>query len=225
MPRCFVTRRLPGGALDRLVAEHEVDLWRAPRPPTRDEFVAHTREAEGLLSQLTEKVDEALFEVCPGLRAVSNYAVGVDNVDLAAATARGIPVGHTPGVLTEATADLTFALMLAAARRLSEGERAVRLGHWRWDPSFLLGHDVHEATLGIVGMGRIGAAVARRAEGFAMEVIYTTRGGGVPLEELLGRSDFVSLHVPLTPETRGMIGEDALRRMKPSAILVNTARG
>src|SRR5919197_1397127 len=120
MPRCFVTRRLPGGALDRLVAEHEVDLWRAPRP--------HTREAEGLLSQLTEKVDVALFEACPRLRAVSNYAVGVDNVDLAAATARGIPVGHTPGVLTEATADLTFALMLAAARRLSDADRFVREG-------------------------------------------------------------------------------------------------
>jgi lactate dehydrogenase-like 2-hydroxyacid dehydrogenase len=207
------------------VAEHEVDLWRAPRPPTRDEFVAHTREAEGLLSQLTEKVDEALFEVCPGLRAVSNYAVGVDNVDLAAATARGIPVGHTPGVLTEATADLTFALMLAAARRLSDAERAIRAGGWGWEPDFLLGHDVHGAVLGLIGLGRIGSAVARRAEGFSMEVLYTSRNGGVPLEELLERSDFVSIHAPLTPETRGLIDETALRRMKHSAILVNTARG
>ena len=225
MARCLVTRALPGSALDRLASEHELDLWERDVPPSPAELVARAERSEALLSQLTERIDGALLDACPRLVAVSNYAVGVDNVDLAAATARGVPVGHTPGVLTEATADLAWALLLTAARRLSEGERAVRLGHWRWDPSFLLGHDVHEATLGIVGMGRIGAAVARRAEGFAMEVIYTTRGGGVPLEELLGRSDFVSLHVPLTPETRGMIGEDALRRMKPSAILVNTARG
>jgi glyoxylate reductase len=225
MARCFVTRRLPGGALDRLAAAHELDLWRGSRPPTREELLAHTREVEGLLSQLTETVDAALFDACPRLRAVSNFAVGVDNVDLAAATARGIPVGHTPGVLTEATADLTFALMLAAARRLSDAERAERLGGWSWEPDFLLGHDVHGATLGLIGLGRIGAAVARRAEGFSMEVIHTSRNGGVPLEELLERSDFVSIHAPLTDETRGLIGEDALRRMKRSAILVNTARG
>jgi glyoxylate reductase len=224
MARCFVTRRLPGTALDRLGAEHELDVWEGA-PPSRDELLAHARDAHCLLSQLTERVDAELLDACPKLAAVANYAVGVDNVDLAAATERGVPVGNTPGVLTNATADLAWALMLAAARWLPEAERAVRGGGWSWEPDFLLGRDVHGATLGIVGMGRIGSATARRAEGFEMEVIHNSRSGGVPLEELLERSDFVSLHAPLTPETRGIIGEQALRRMKPTAILVNTARG
>jgi glyoxylate reductase len=225
MARCFVTRKLPGEALGRLAGQHEVDLWQAVRPPSRDELLAHAREAEGVLVQLTESIDAAFIDACPRLRAISNYAVGVDNVDLAAATARGIPVGHTPGVLTDATADLTFALLLAAARRLHDADRAVRAGDWSWEPDFLLGHDVHGATLGLIGLGRIGSAVAQRAAGFSMEVIHTSRSGGVPLEELLERSDYVSIHAPLTPETRGLIGEEALRRMKTSAILVNTARG
>jgi glyoxylate reductase len=225
MARCFVTRRLPGGALDRLAAVHELDVWTEASPPSPAKLVAHAREADGLLAQLTEPVDGPFLDACPRLVAVSNYAVGVDNVDLVAATERGVPIGHTPGVLTEATADLAWALMLSAARRLPEAERAVRAGGWGWEPDFLLGHDVHGATLGIVGMGRIGAAVARRAEGFGMEVLYTSRGGGVPLAELLERSDFVSLHAPLNDATRGMIGEGELRRMKPTAILVNTARG
>ena len=153
--------------------------------------------------------------------------MGVDNVDLAAASERGVPVGNTPGVLTEATADLAWALMLSAARRLPEAERAMRGGGWSWEPDFLLGEELSGATLGIVGMGRIGSAVARRAEGFGMEVIHTSRGGGrgVLLDELLERSDFVSLHVPLTAETRGLIGAAELGRMKPTAVLVNTARG
>jgi glyoxylate reductase len=225
MARCFVTRKLPGEALGRLAGQHEVDLWQAVRPPSRDELLAHAREAEGVLVQLSESIDAAFIDACPRLRAISNYAVGVDNVDLAAATARGIPVGHTPGVLTDATADLTFALLLAAARRLHDADRAVRAGDWSWEPDFLLGHDVHGATLGLIGLGRIGSAVAQRAAGFSMEVIHTSRSGGVPLEELLERSDYVSIHAPLTPETRGLIGEEALRRMKTSAILVNTARG
>jgi len=225
MARCFVTRKLPGGALERLAAAHQVDLWSAAHPPTRDELLAHAREAEGLLPQLTELIDAELMDACPRLVAISNYAVGVDNVDLAAATARGVPVGHTPGVLTDATADLAFTLLLAAARRVSDAERAARAGDWGWEPNFLLGHEVHGAVLGLIGMGRIGAAVARRAEGFSMEVIHTSRGGGVPLDELLERSDFVSIHAPLTPETRGLIDESALRRMKASAILINTARG
>jgi glyoxylate reductase len=225
MARCFVTRKLPGGALDRLAAEHEVDLWPAAFPPTRDELLAHAREAEGVLAQLTETIDTGFFDACPDVRAVANYAVGVDNVDLAAATERGIPIGHTPGVLTDATADLAFALLLAAARRLYDAERASRAGDWSWEPDFLLGHDVHGAVLGLIGMGRIGSAVAQRASGFSMEVIHTARSGGVPLDELLERSDFVSIHAPLTPETRGLIGEAALRRMKTSAILINTARG
>jgi glyoxylate reductase len=225
MARCFVTRRLPGTALDRFAREHEIDLWTAESPPSRRELTAHAREADGLLSQLVDPVDGALLDACPRLAAVSNYAVGVDNVDLAAATKRGVPIGHTPDVLTDTTADLAWALMLSAARRLSDAERAVRAGNWSWAPDFLLGHDVHGATLGIVGRGRIGSAVARRAGGFGMDVIHSSRSGGVPLDELLERSDFVSLHAPLNPETRGMIDEQALRRMKHTAILVNTARG
>ena len=225
MARCFVTRKLPGGALERLAAVHQVDLWAAAHPPTRDQLLAHAREAEGFLPQLTELIDAELMDACPRLVAISNYAVGVDNVDLAAATARGVPVGHTPGVLTDATADLAFTLLLAAARRVSDAERAARAGDWGWEPNFLLGHEVHGAVLGLISMGRIGAAVARRAEGFSMEVIHTSQGGGLPLDELLERSDFVSIHAPLTPETRGLIDEAALRRMKASAILINTARG
>ena len=225
MARCFVTRRVPGDALDRLAAAHDVDVWEGEGQPPHEVLLERARDAEGLLSQLTDRVDADLLAACPDLRAVSNYAVGVDNVDLAAATARGIPVGHTPGVLTDATADMAFALMLAAARRLSDAERVERAGGWGWDPGFMLGQDLNGATLGLIGLGRIGSAVARRAEGFGMEVIHTSRSGGVPLDELLERSDFVSIHTPLTEETRGLIDEPALQRMKSSAILVNTARG
>ena len=150
----------------------------------------------------------------------------MDNVDVEAATARGIPVGNTPDVLTESTADLALALLLGIARRLAEGEAFVRAGEWlTWEPDLLLGRDLHGATVGIVGFGRIGQAVARRLEGFGCELVHTSRSGGVPLDELLERSDFVSVHCPLTPDTRGLIGDEALRRMKPSAYLVNTARG
>ena len=162
----------------------------------------------------------------PTLRAISNYAVGTDNVDLDAATERGIPVGNTPDVLTDATADLAFALLLALARRLAEGERDVREGQWiTFEPDRALGAEVTGATLGIVGFGRIGQAVARRAEGFGMEVLHSGRSGGVPLDELLERSDFVSIHCPLTDDTRHLIDADAFARMKPTARLINTARG
>ena len=228
MARCFVTRRLPGRALERLAADHEVDVWPEPLPPPPGELRARVAGAEGLLSLLTDRVDGELLAAAPRLRVISNYAVGVDNVDLDAVRARDIRVGYTPDVLTEATADLAFALILAIARRLPDGIAAVREGEWlTWEPGWLLGHDVHGATLGVVGMGRIGRAVARRAEGFGMEVLSTGRGPnqGVPLDHLLGRADFVSLHPPLTPETHHLIDEAALRRMKPTAYLVNTARG
>jgi len=160
------------------------------------------------------------------LRAISNYAVGTDNVDLEAASARGIPVGNTPDVLTESTADLAVALMLGASRRLVEGDAYVRRGEWRtWEPELLLGHDLHGSTVGIVGLGRIGRAVHRRLEGFGCELLFTDESGGVTLEELLERSDFVTIHCPLTPDTRGLIGEEALGRMKETAYLVNAARG
>ncbi|MGO9498729.1 MAG: 2-hydroxyacid dehydrogenase [Solirubrobacteraceae bacterium] len=233
MARCFVTRRLPGPALDRLAAVHEVDVWPDRLPPSAEEFAERAAEAEGLLTLLTEKVDAALLERCPRLRAVSNYAVGYDNIDLAATAARGIPVGNTPDVLTDATADLTFALLLAAARKLPEAIAAVRDGDWlTWEPGQYLGAAVFGATLGIVGFGRIGRAVARRASGFDMTVLHAgSRGraasesGSVSVEALLERSDFVSLHCPLTPETYHLIDGAALARMKPTAILINTARG
>jgi glyoxylate reductase len=224
--RVFVTRRLPGGALARLEAEHDVEVWPERLPPPKTELLARAARLEGLLSMLTDPVDAELIDAAPNLRAISNYAVGVDNVDVDAATARGIPVGNTPGVLTESTADLALALMLGIARRLSEGERSVRAGEWvTWEPGLMLGRDLHGATVGIVGYGRIGAAVGRRLEGFGCELLTTSRRGGVPLEELLERSDFVTLHCPLTPDTRGLIGDVALGRMKPTAYLVNTARG
>jgi glyoxylate reductase len=224
--RVFVTRRLPGGALERLAAEHEVEVWPEQMPPGRDELLSRAPELEGLLSLLTDPVDADLLEAAPRLRAISNYAVGVDNVDLEAAAARAIPVGNTPDVLTDTTADLAVALMLGISRHLAEGDAYVRRGEWRtWETGLLLGHDLHGATVGIVGFGRIGRAVARRLEGFGCEILHTSRSAGVPLGELLDRSDFVSVHSPLTAETRGLIGDEALARMKETAYLVNTARG
>jgi glyoxylate reductase len=224
--RVFVTRALPGGAVDRLAAEHEVDVWPERLPPPRDELLACVREVEGLLALLTDRIDAELLDAAPNLRAISNYAVGVDNVDVEAATARGIPVGNTPGVLTDTTADLAVALMLGIGRRLVDGDAYVRRGDWHtWEPDQLLGRDLHGATVGIVGFGRIGQAVAQRLEGFECTILHTSRSGGVGFEELLERSDFVSVHTPLTPETRGLIDAGALRRMKPTAYLVNTARG
>jgi glyoxylate reductase len=224
--RVFVTRRLPGTALERLEVEHDVEVWPDRLPPPREALIARAPALDGLLSLLTDRVDAELIEAAPNLRAISNYAVGVDNVDVEAATARGIPVGNTPDVLTESTADLALALMLGIARRLAEGQAFVHAGEWRtWEPGLMLGRDLHGATVGIVGFGRIGRAVGRRLEGFGCEVLTTSRSGGVPLEDLLERSDFVTLHCPLTPETRGLIDDAALSRMKPTAYLVNTARG
>lgn len=227
MARCFATRDLPGGALDRLGEAHELRVWpEHDEPPPPDVLTSEAARAEGLITLLTDRVDAALLDAAPRLRAVANYAVGTDNIDLDAATQRGVAVGNTPDVLTETTADLAFALLLACARRLGEAERAVRAGAWpHWSPGALLGHDIHGRVLGVVGYGRIARAVARRAEGFAMEVMHTSRSGGTTLDELLERSDFVSLHVPLTAETRALIGARQLALMKPTAVLVNTARG
>ena len=222
----FVSRRLPGGALDRLGERHDVEIWPERVPPPASELAARAAESEGLLTLLTDAVTADVIAAAPRLRAISNYAVGVDNIDVAAATERGIPVGHTPDVLTDTTADLALALMLGASRRLVEGDALVRRGEWlTWEADLLMGHDLHHSTVGVVGMGRIGRAVARRVEGFGAEAIYSGRRGGVPLEELLERSDFVTLHCPLTPDTRGLIDARALARMKPTAYLVNTARG
>jgi glyoxylate reductase len=236
LPRVFATRALPGEAFRRLAERVTLRVWPGPGAPAPAELRAEAREAEGLLCLLTDRVDRALLEACPRLRVVSSCSVGLDHVDLAAAAARGIPVGHTPGVLTETTADLAFALLLAAARRVTEADRFVRDGAWtaarHWEPDLFLGRDVHGATLGIVGLGAIGRALARRGAGFGMRVLGWSRSARevpgvtrVPLEALLAESDFVSLHVALTDETRGLIDARALAGMKPGAILVNTTRG
>lgn len=224
MARVVVTRALPGQALDRLTAAHEVDVWPGSLPPHPTELRELVAGAQGLLCLLTDRVDEGLLAAAPQLRAIANYAVGTDNIDLAACARRGIPVGVTPDVLTDATADLAFGLLLAAARRLVEGSDAVRAGRWRtWEPAGWLGADVHGARLAIVGPGRIGEAVARRAAGFEMDVARVGRDDD--LHEALAGADFVSLHAPLTAGTRHLIDAAALNAMKPGAILVNTARG
>jgi glyoxylate reductase len=226
MARVFVTRALPFEALDRLRAEHEVDEWPGDMPPSHDDLVSRVPDVDGLLTLVTDRVDASVLDAAPRLRAIANMAVGTDNIDVEAASARGIPVGNTPDVLTDATADLAFALLLALARRIVPGAAMVRAGEWRtWEPAADLGADLAGATLGIVGWGRIGQAVARRADGFGMEVVYSSRSSGVPLQELLARADFVSLHTPLTSDTRGLIDAAALKRMKPTALLINTARG
>jgi glyoxylate reductase len=224
MAHVFVTRRLPGDALERLAAEHDIEVWPDDMPPPRDELLAAVADAEGLLSLLVDQVDTELLDAAPKLRAVANYAIGFDNIDVEAATARRIQVGNTPDVLTDATADLAWALMLAVARRIVEGHQDVVDGKWRtWEPHGWVGVDVHGATLAVVGAGRIGRAVAQRAVGFEMEVLMVDLGDD--LHAALERADFVSVHTPLTPETEHLIDADALARMKPTAILVNTARG
>lgn len=227
MARCFVTRKLPGAALGRLAGVHEVEVWPERLPPTREQLLARVTDVEGLLCMLTDEIDAALLDHAPRLTVISNYAVGYDNVDVAAATARGIRVGNTPDVLTDATADLTFALLLAIARKLPQELAAVREGRWlRWEPGHNLGADVHGQTLGLIGFGRIGQAVAKRASGFDMRVLHCdSRSDQTAINDLLATSDFVSLHTPLTPQTHHLIGAAALARMKPSAFLINTARG
>ncbi len=233
-PKVFVTRRIPEVGL-QLVQHHcDATVWDHETPPTHADLLRAVREVEGLLCLLSDRVDDAVMAAAPSLRVISVMAVGYDNVDVAAATRRGILVTHTPGALTETTADLAFALLLAAARRIPEGVDFVRAGRWKaWDPMLLLGEDVHGATLGIVGMGRIGQAVARRAKGFDMRVLYFSRSPvEVPdaepcpsLLDLARRSDFISLHAPGSPQTRHLINRDFLWSMKSNAILVNTARG
>ena len=236
-PRVFVTRQLPGEALGRLSSQVELRVWEDELPPSREALLEHARAADGLITLLTDRVDGPLLQAAPSVRAVSNVAVGYDNIDVAACTARRVAVGNTPGVLTETTADFTFALLMGLARRVAEADAYVRAGKWRtWSPSLLLGADVYGTTLGIAGLGQIGAAVARRARGFGMRVLYANRSARPELEAelglwrvdkatLLAESDFLSLHVPLTPETRHWLGRAELASMKPGAMLINTARG
>ncbi len=236
-PTVFVTRRLPGGALDLLAQHTELRVWEEELPPPPQDLRSQAADCHGLLTLLTDRVDTALLDSAPNLIVVSNMATGIDNIDLPAASERSVLVTRTPSVLSETVADFTFALLLAAARRIPEADRYVRAGRWRtWGPSILLGRDVFGATLGIVGMGGVGAAVAKRARGFAMRIVYNSIGRKprlerrygmtfLPLEELLRHSDFVTLHVPLTAETRRLISSTELGLMKESAVLVNTGRG
>ncbi len=238
-PKVFVARIIPDEGLRPIRDATEATIWEDELPPPRDKLLRSIQGVDGVLTLLTDKVDEEFLDRAgPGLKVVSNFAVGFDNIDVAACTARRIPVGNTPGVLTETTADLAWALLMAAARRVPEGDRYVRDGKWKtWGPMLLMGPDVHGATLGIVGLGRIGQAVARRAQGFGMTILYHDLSRAnptveaelgatfLPLEELLPKADFVSLHVNLSPATQGLINAERLRWMKPTAILVNTSRG
>ena len=236
-PKVFVTRVIPDKGLELVKEACEVDLWEGDLPPSRDELLKHVKGVEGLLSLLTEKIDGELMDAAGSqLKVISNMAVGFDNVDVNAATARKIPIGNTPDVLTDATADFAFALMMSAGRNVLGGDRYVRSGQWQtWSPMLLLGMEMKNATLGLIGFGRIGKAVARRAIGFDMRIIYydpteqgtnmEVKAESVDLDTLLKDSDFISLHTPLTAKTRHLINTEALSKMKPSAVLVNTARG
>jgi len=239
MAKVVATRRLPEAAFQAILAAgHELSVWEGECPPPRKELLKLVAGAEGLLTTLEDRIDAEVMDAAgPGLKVIAQYAVGVDNIDLEAARARGIRVTNTPGVLTEATADLAFALLLAAARRVVEGDRYVREGRWKcWLPTGFLGPEVAGARVLVVGFGRIGQAFARRAKGFGMEILYTSRtpkpeaeaelgARRVPLDEALPEADFVSLHVPLTPETERLFDRPRLSRMKPGSVLVNTARG
>ena len=235
-PKVFVTRIIPEKGLSQVQQFCDVDLWTDELPPSRAVMLERVRGVDGLLCLLTDRVDAELLDAAgPQLKVVSNHAVGFDNIVVPDATARGIPVGNTPGILTDATADFAFALLMAAGRRVVEGERYVRAGKWKtWGPSLLLGADFVGATLGIVGFGRIGKAMARRASGFDMRVIYfdpltppdpALNAQSVDMETLLAESDFVSLHTPLLPETHHLMNAETFAKMKPNAILVNTSRG
>jgi glyoxylate reductase len=234
--KVLVTREIPEAGL-RVLEPFDVTVLHE-RPPERDELLAAVRGASGILSTATETMDEEVMDAAgEGLRVIANMAVGYDNVDVKAAGERDVVVTNTPGVLDETTADVAFMLMLAAARRLGEGERLLRAGTWEWwGPKQLMGRDVWGKRLGIVGFGRIGQAVARRARGFGMEVLYHNRSRReeaerevearyMDLDELLDTADFISIHTPLTPETAHLIGAEELRRMKPETVLVNTSRG
>jgi len=237
-PKIFVTRRLPQPVMDRLETEFDLAVNHEDRVLTKSEIIAGVKGRDALLCLLTDTIDEEVITAEPNLKVISNYAVGYNNIDIECAAKHHIPVCFTPGVLTETTADLAWALLLAVARRVVPSDQFTRQGKFRgWGPELFLGSDVFGKTLGIVGMGRIGEAVARRATGFQMEVLYTKRtplpeshrlashAQHVGLQQLLQNSDYVSIHVPFSPETKHMIGERELDLMKPAAYLINTARG
>ncbi|TMJ12458.1 MAG: D-glycerate dehydrogenase [Bacillati bacterium ANGP1] len=237
-PRVYVTRRLPQPALDIIRPIADFTLWdREDVPPSRQVLLREVTQVDGLLSLLTDRIDGEVMDAAPRLRVVSNFAVGFDNIDIPAATQRRIVVTNTPEVLTETVADFAFCLMLAAARRLVEGDRYARDGKWKtWEPLLLAGQDMYRATLGLIGLGRIGSAVARRAKGFEMRVMYydpfrredleqSLQIEYRPFTDVLRQADFISVHVPLSEQTRHLIGRDQFSMMKPTAVFVNTSRG
>ncbi len=237
-PKLFMTREIPERGLSKIREHFEVDLWPEEAPPPKEVIIERVKGVDALVPLLTDPIDAEVMDAAPKLRIISQYAVGYDNIDVKAATERGIYVTNTPGVLTETVADFTMALMMAIARRVVEADKYIRQGKWKvgWHPLYFLGTDLYGATLGIIGLGRIGSAVARRAKGFNMRILYydvfrredLEKELGikyVDMETLLRESDFVTLHVPLTPETKDLIGERELKLMKPTAYLINTSRG
>ena len=236
MAKIFMTRRLPLEAIEML-KEHELEIYSGDAPPCKDEIIAGIAGKDVLISLLTDTIDRDVIDASPNLKIIANYAVGYDNIDVEYATRKGIVVTNTPGVLTETVADLTWALMLSIARRICEGNDFIHQGKFKgWAPLLMLGGDVYGKTLGIIGAGRIGRAVAKRAKGFNMHVIYYSKHRNeemerecnakyVSFDELISNADFISLHVPLTEETYHMIGWNELKKMKPTAYLINTARG
>lgn len=239
--KVFVTRKIPQEGLNMMRERFEVKVWPSEYPPSRQEILEMAKDCQGLVTLLSDPIDEEIIRMLPNLKVIAQYAVGYDNIDVKEATRRGIIVTNTPGVLTEATADLAWSLIMSVSRRIVEADQYVRGGKWNvaWGPQLLLGSDVFGATLGIIGMGRIGQAVAKRAGGFNMSVLYHTRSHSDGLEEieksvgakatsletLLHESDIVSLHVPLTSKTHHMIGRRQLDLMKAGSILINTSRG
>jgi glyoxylate reductase len=237
-PKVFVTRRLPAAGLDRICQQCDAEVWPEQMPPPYDLIKQKLATCDGLVSLLTDRIDAALMDAAPRLKVVSNYAVGFNNIDIPAATARGIAVGNTPGVLTDATADMAFCLLIAAARRLVDSYHYAQSGQWKtWEPLGHLGQDLAGRTLGVVGMGRIGYALARRCHfGWNMPVLYhdTYRhekaeteldARQVDLDTLLAQADFISVHTDLNEQTRGLFNAARFRQMKPTAVFVNTARG
>jgi glyoxylate reductase len=236
-PKVFVTRILPQSALDKIAEVADMEVWQDEVPPPREVILEKVKDIDGLLCLLTDKIDAEIMDAGRSLRVISNYAVGFDNINIPAATERGLPVGNTPGVLTETTADLAFTLLMASARRIVEADNYTRDGKWRsWGPMLFLGQDIHHATLGIVGLGRIGQEMAKRGKGFDMKLIYHDAVRNekaeqelgieyVEMDELLKQSDFVSLHVPLMESTRHLISDREFDMMKSSAVLINSARG
>jgi len=238
-PRVFVTRIMAQEALDKIAQATEMEVWPEELPPPYEVLQEKARDAEGLLTLLSDRIDAALMDAAPKLKVVSNLAVGYDNINTAEATKHHIAVSNTPGVLTGTTADLAFTLLMAAARRVVEADNYTRKGRWKtWGPKILLGQDIHNATLGIIGLGRIGAEIAKRGRGFNMKVLYydemrrsekEEKQLGVEyvpnLAKLLPRADFISVHVPLLPQTRHLIGAAEFALMKPTAVLINTSRG